>query len=144
MAILRLWSAWKHSHNKLDTFDFTWWYPEVLILSSLEVDFAIIAASMPIFWPTVVASWSDIFVTKEVHVTHHQRLDDSNTDFMEMNRTNSLKSTTSTEGLTRVVSQEHKTYHHDFDAELGRKTPTAGISQINVDTYQPKSHMQWT
>ena len=141
MAVLRLWSAWRHSHNKLDTFDFTWWYPEVLILSCLEIDFAIMAASMPIFWPTVLASWSGIFVTKEVHVTHHQRFDESNADFMEMNRSNSLKSMASTEGLTTVLSQEHKNYQSNFDAEMGKGSHT-GISQVNP--YPQKSRSRWT
>lgn len=29
MAVLRLWSTFKHSENALKSFDFTWWYPEV-------------------------------------------------------------------------------------------------------------------
>ncbi|KAL6710174.1 hypothetical protein ACN47E_009965 [Coniothyrium glycines] len=106
MAVLRLWSTLKHSQSAIQSFDFTFWYPEVLIISCLEVDFAIMSASMPIFWPTVIASWTDIFVTNEVRVTHHQRLDDDNRDNFEMNRTNSMKSTVSTSVLTNVASQD--------------------------------------
>jgi hypothetical protein len=29
MAILRLWSTFKHSSDAIRSFDFTWWYPEV-------------------------------------------------------------------------------------------------------------------
>ena len=29
MAVLRLWSTFKHSSNLIKSFDFTWWYPEV-------------------------------------------------------------------------------------------------------------------
>lgn len=29
MAILRLWSTFKHSSDTIKSFDFTWWYPEV-------------------------------------------------------------------------------------------------------------------
>lgn len=53
-----------------------------MIMSSLEIDFAIICASIPIFWPVIVSSLPQIFVTKEVRVTHHQRVPDgTNTDY---------------------------------------------------------------
>ncbi|UPX18907.1 uncharacterized protein EKO05_0009190 [Ascochyta rabiei] len=115
MAILRLWSTFKHSADAIKSFDFTWWYPEVLIISCLEVDFAIICASMPIFWPTVVANFNAIFVTKEVHITHQDRFQD-----FEMGRPTSLKSTASQEGLTKLPSGEQKSYYYnDFDTDAG-------------------------
>ncbi|KAJ4379649.1 hypothetical protein N0V86_004831 [Didymella sp. IMI 355093] len=115
MAILRLWGVFKHSSEAINAFDFSWWYPEVLIISCLEVDFAIICASMPIFWPTVVTNWNAIFVTKEVHVVHQDRFQD-----FEMGRPTSLKSTASQEGLTKFPSGEQKSYYYnDFGAEAG-------------------------
>ncbi|KAH9881821.1 hypothetical protein J1614_000992 [Plenodomus biglobosus] len=139
MAVLRLWSTFKHSVDMEQGFDFTWWYPEVLIISCLEVDFAIMCASMPIFWPTVVASLGQIFVTNEVRVTHHQRLVDDSRDNFEMGRSNSLKSNTSTQGLTRIGTGEHKPYYMDgFDA--GKK-PNPGLSQVEVQPYAQKSRM---
>jgi hypothetical protein len=66
---------------------------------------------MPIFWPTVVTNWNAIFVTKEVHVTHQDRVQD-----FEMGRPTSLKSTASQEGLTKLPSGEQKSYYYnDFD-----------------------------
>lgn len=116
MAVLRLWSTFKHSGEPLQGWDFTWWYPETLIFSCLEVDFAIICASMPIFWPTVVANFNAIFVTKEVHITHQDRVQD-----FEMGRATSLKSTSSQEGLTRLPSGEQKSYYYnDFDTSTGK------------------------
>ncbi|KAI4942274.1 hypothetical protein J4E91_010248 [Alternaria rosae] len=119
MAILRLWSTFKNSQSMTQSFDFTWWYPEVLIISCLEIDFAIMCASMPIFWPTVMASWTQIFVTNEVRVTHHERLDDSRDNF-ELVRNTSLKSTGSAEELARVTSEEQDAVYSGFDPETGK------------------------
>jgi hypothetical protein len=63
-----------------------------MILASLEIDFAIICASVPIFWPLIVNALPQIFVTKEVRVTHHQRLPDGTNTEYEMRRGSSLKS----------------------------------------------------
>ncbi|KAF2677194.1 hypothetical protein K458DRAFT_481444 [Lentithecium fluviatile CBS 122367] len=57
--------------------DFTWWAPLSILLSCLEIDLAITCASMPVFWPHFEKSVSAIFVTHEVHVTEHRRLDDT-------------------------------------------------------------------
>lgn len=65
---------------------------------------------MPIFWPTVVANFNAIFVTKEVHVTHTDRVQD-----FEMGRPTSLKSTASQEGLTKLASGENKAYYYFGD-----------------------------
>ncbi|KAF2129413.1 hypothetical protein P153DRAFT_356991 [Dothidotthia symphoricarpi CBS 119687] len=133
MAILRLWSIFKHS--KADGgMDFTWWYPEVLIFSCLEVDFAIMCASMPIFWPTVVASWSQIFVTKEVRVTHQLLDDDGSGDHYEMNRPSSFKSQHSQEGLTKQSS------YYEFDAESARNKDVR-VAQVEVRQATHRIHI---
>ncbi|KAH9874361.1 hypothetical protein IAQ61_003550 [Plenodomus lingam] len=132
MSILRLWTTFKHSRDTEQGFDFTWWYPQVLIISCLEVDFAIMCASMPIFWPTVIASFGQIFVTNEVRVTHHQRLVDNGGDNFEMDRSNSLKSSTSTQGLTHVGTSEQKPYYLDgFDP----KKNNSGVSEVQVQSH---------
>lgn len=96
MSIIRLWSAVDRKIGDPWSMDYTYWYPTTLIIASIEIDFAIICASIPIFWPVIVAALPQIFVTQEVHVTHHDRIDD-----FEMARPNSLKSYNSQEGLTR-------------------------------------------
>ncbi|KAH8728629.1 hypothetical protein GQ44DRAFT_747490 [Phaeosphaeriaceae sp. PMI808] len=120
MAFLRLWSGLKYN-NTITMFDFTWWLPEVIIFSSLEVDFAIICASMPIFWPTVMAAWTEIFVTQEVTVIHDRRslYIDSHSDELELDKTVSLKSHSSTDGLTISRSQETQPWFTKFDEESG-------------------------
>ncbi|KAF3003687.1 hypothetical protein E8E13_008735 [Curvularia kusanoi] len=127
MAVLRLWSTFKHNGEITKSFDFTWWYPEVLIISCLEIDFAIICASMPIFWPTVVANWNSIFVTKEVHVTHTDRVQD-----FEMGRPTSLKSTVSQEGLTKLPTADRKYYYFGddlHDPNMGAKSPALTVDE---------------
>jgi hypothetical protein len=89
MSILRLWTTFKRGSSTIKALDFTWWYPEVLIISCLEIDFAIMCASMPIFWPAVVANFNAIFITNEVHITHQDR-----TEF-EMGRPTSVQTSSS-------------------------------------------------
>jgi hypothetical protein len=111
MSILRLWTAVKHNPKDVKNVDFTWWYPLALIFSCLEVDFAIICASMPIFWPVFVASLPQIFVTKEVIVTHHQRLDDG-IGFDE--RQNIFMNNGCRDGLTGTMNQEEVDYNDQW------------------------------
>ncbi|PVI00608.1 hypothetical protein DM02DRAFT_562695 [Periconia macrospinosa] len=95
--------------------DFTWWAPKPLILSCLEIDLAIMVASMPVFWPVVESSFTAIFVTHEVQITEHRRLEDED-DVYELKegkdgkRKNSLKSNSgnSQEELTKQSSDERK------------------------------------
>ncbi|GAP83868.2 putative integral membrane protein [Rosellinia necatrix] len=53
--------------------DPTFYGPQSIVLAALEVDLASIVASVPVFWPLLTHSWGAIFVTQEVHVTHHHR-----------------------------------------------------------------------
>lgn len=86
---------------------------QVLIFSCLEVDFAIICASIPIFWPAVKAAWGNITVTKEVIVSSESRRDDANIDDFELDveRTVSLKSNKSTEGLVAGENMDGKSFY---------------------------------
>jgi hypothetical protein len=79
----------------------------MIILSCLEIDLAIICASMPIFWPIIEKSLASIFVSYEVDVTTEHVPDDYGLAY-ELEHTksagqHSLRSTsgTSMEGLTK-------------------------------------------
>jgi hypothetical protein len=79
----------------------------MIVLSCLEIDFAIICASMPIFWPIIERSLAAIFVSYEVDVTE-ERVHDGYGLAYELEHTksagqSSLRSCsgTSMEGLTR-------------------------------------------
>ncbi|KAF2872343.1 hypothetical protein BDV95DRAFT_380891 [Massariosphaeria phaeospora] len=112
-----IWRLYTISSSRAPThpyIDFTWWSPISIILSSLEIDLAIMCASIPIFWPVIEKSLAQIFVTREVRVTEHRRLDDEqglayeleHNHKMGMERSASLKSDggQSRESLTREVS----------------------------------------
>ncbi|KAJ4367768.1 hypothetical protein N0V86_009890 [Didymella sp. IMI 355093] len=115
MALLRLWSGLKYNNRGVMMYDYSYWLPEVLIFSCLEVDFAIISASIPIFWPAVKAAWNQITVTKEVIVTSESRYDDAHLNDLNMDveRTVSLKSEKSTEGLVCGENMAGKSFYVD-------------------------------
>ncbi|KAF1966066.1 hypothetical protein BU23DRAFT_603768 [Bimuria novae-zelandiae CBS 107.79] len=112
MSILRLWTAVRNDRGGASTMDFTWWYPLTMIMAALEIDFAIICASIPIFWPVIVASLPQIFVTQEVRVTHHERLPDGAHMEYELGRTYSVKSNggDSQENLTKIEGHAKTDY----------------------------------
>jgi len=51
------------------TLDITWYTPLPITLATLEIDVAVICASLPVFWPVLQDSMGAIFVTHEVKVT---------------------------------------------------------------------------
>ncbi|KAF2441746.1 hypothetical protein P171DRAFT_456729 [Karstenula rhodostoma CBS 690.94] len=71
-----IWRLYSIVNNRAATYpylDFTWWTPISTILSCVEIDLAIMCASMPIFWPVLQESIAAIFVTHEVQVTEQRR-----------------------------------------------------------------------
>ncbi|EMD86282.1 hypothetical protein COCC4DRAFT_31540 [Bipolaris maydis ATCC 48331] len=136
MSVLRLWAMFKHNKSSIQSFDYVWWYPEVIIISFIEVSFAIMCASMPIFWPTVVANWGHIFITNEVRVTSHERLDSVTQDQIELTRAGSLKSVDSTKGLTRVESEGNIPYDSGYLTQPGKNEL---FSTMHVEV-RPQSH----
>ncbi|KAL5395152.1 hypothetical protein PMIN04_008225 [Paraphaeosphaeria minitans] len=111
MAVLRLWSGLKYNHRGIIMYDYTFWLPEVQVFSCLEIDFAIMCASMPIFWPSVMAAWNQIYVTKEVIVTVSvERRYDSNKDDLEMAMASSVRSNESTEDMVTGHSTEGRPF----------------------------------
>ncbi|KAF1955829.1 hypothetical protein CC80DRAFT_79793 [Byssothecium circinans] len=143
MAIVRIWALTSHRGDDIDRLDFTWWYPLIMILSSIEIDFAIITASIPIFWPVIVASLPEIFVTHEVHITRHERLpeESSGAGDYEMDRPNSLKSNNSQEGLTWKQANSKTDYNDSFvvDHVMGKVQDNTKV-EIQV---QPAKNGQW-
>ncbi|KAF2642350.1 hypothetical protein P280DRAFT_467718 [Massarina eburnea CBS 473.64] len=110
-SIWRLYSIVLNRAATLPYIDFTWWAPITLILSCLEINLAIMCASMPVFWPHIEKSFTAIFVTREVHVTEHRRLDDEyelENGKSGTKRNGSMKSESgnSRESLTREISRD--------------------------------------
>ena len=76
-SVWRLATIVEHEAGWEPEMDFTWYGPISIILASLEVDVAILAASVPVFWPVIESSFPGIFVTREVHVTSQRCLGDN-------------------------------------------------------------------
>ncbi|KAJ4404467.1 hypothetical protein N0V82_010483, partial [Gnomoniopsis sp. IMI 355080] len=69
----------EHKATTTPTFDPTWYGPESIILSVLEVDIATIAASLPVFWPYLRRNIDRIMITHEIEVKvteHFTQIDD--------------------------------------------------------------------
>ncbi|KAI0016643.1 hypothetical protein F4780DRAFT_669889 [Xylariomycetidae sp. FL0641] len=73
LSIWRLHSIITHKATTYPVLDPTWYGPTSIVLAAMEVDLASICASIPIFWPIITHNIGKIFVTQEVHVTHHHR-----------------------------------------------------------------------
>lgn len=93
MVFTSIWRLYTIVLNRAGThpyIDFTWWPPISILLSCIEIDLAIMCASMPIFWPILEKSISAIFITREIHVTEHRRIDEHGLAF-ELEHTTRLK-----------------------------------------------------
>jgi hypothetical protein len=97
---LRLWVVVEDTDTPLKNADYLWWYPAIMLISSLELNFALITASVPVFHGYFVKYLAAIFVTREVIVQRHERMSNSGPDY-EMERPSSWKSNNSEERLTR-------------------------------------------
>jgi hypothetical protein len=117
----------------------------MIVLSCLEVDLAIICASMPIFWPIIEKSLSAIFVSYEVQVVE-ERVDEYGLAYelehmKSRGKSGSIKSSgTSTQELTNEDEDVHARkpgFTVGFDP-LNEEAKGAGLS-TNVETrVQPK------
>lgn len=100
-----------------------------MILSALEVDFAIICASIPIFWPVIISKMPQIFVTQEVHVTRAARSPINNNVEYELSGAYSLKSNGSEENLTHLQTPARNYYKdpHVMDHVTGKLESTTQV-----------------
>jgi hypothetical protein len=99
----------------------------MILLSCLEIDLAIICASMPVFWPVFERGLASIFVSYEIKVSEeHVRNEDYGLAYeLEHTKSKGQESTrsgsgTSMEGLTR-------------DEEDGGKMPKFSIGPDPLD-----------
>ncbi|KAL0930378.1 uncharacterized protein CTRU02_214453 [Colletotrichum truncatum] len=77
ISVVRLVTLIQHRAATYPTLDFTWYAPISIVLSCIEVDLAMVASSVPIFWPVLRRFRDGIFVTKEIEVTRETRRLDS-------------------------------------------------------------------
>jgi hypothetical protein len=103
-----------------------------VLITCLEVDFAIICASIPIFWPAVKAAWNQITVTKEVIVISESRYEDVHPDNLELGaeRTVSLNSKISTEGLVAGENMDGKSSYIDARSAQSKTLRMPLVAQV--------------
>jgi len=90
--------------------DPTWFTPIYVILSSIEIDLAIICASIPIFWPIIEQSLAAIFVSYAVEIVEQCVEEHELTCKLEYTNTReSVRSSdASTEELIQALSSDTK------------------------------------
>lgn len=75
IALARLASVIMTRAGTYPTLDPSFYGTTQLVLTSLEVSLAIIAASLPVFWPMIKFGWGDIFVTTVITVQRQDEKD---------------------------------------------------------------------
>ena len=126
ISVGRLYSIVEHSAGLSPYPDFTWWTPISIILSCLEIDLAIVCASMPIFWPVIQKSLSAIFVSHEIQVVE-TRIDDHGLAYeLEHTKTRGHQSLRSSSGTS--------THELTNDPEDGYKDGySVGIDPLSIE-----------
>ncbi|KAF2849048.1 hypothetical protein T440DRAFT_453542 [Plenodomus tracheiphilus IPT5] len=107
--------------------DFTWWSPTMIILSCLEIDLAIICASMPIFWPVLEKSLSAIFVSYEVQIVEERVGDDYGLAYELEHRKTADGSVKSSGTSTHELTEDG---HNDGDM---RREYTVGFDPLSEE-----------
>ncbi|KJR88177.1 uncharacterized protein SPSK_07806 [Sporothrix schenckii 1099-18] len=86
-ALVNVFAAWRlalligSGGSVLETYvDSTFYAPDTVLLSSLEVNLASICASVPIFWPVLRQQVFRILVTREVEIVRDERPGDDASD----------------------------------------------------------------
>ncbi|KAK8023573.1 hypothetical protein PG993_011639 [Apiospora rasikravindrae] len=75
ISIWRVASMVEHRAATFPTFDPTWYGPISIELATLEVNFASICASIPVFWPVLTARLDKVFVTREIKIERIHRFE---------------------------------------------------------------------
>lgn len=74
VCVWRLVTIIQHKAATYPTFDPSWYGCESFVLAAVEIDMAVVCATVPVFWPVLQSTGFQIFITKEVKVTSENRL----------------------------------------------------------------------
>ncbi|KAH8651126.1 hypothetical protein BX600DRAFT_516720 [Xylariales sp. PMI_506] len=149
-GIVNVLSIWKtisivqHHATMYPTFDPTWYGPITILLGTLEVDTAIICASVPVFWPTLSSKLNAIFVTKEVTIhrmnrsSHFDEAFELGGRYRQQASLNHLSRsrTTSQSTLGLIESLEHdigKDKHYRDKYILGQVDPLNNTTAVETE-----------
>lgn len=115
LSAVRLFCLTINRAGTYPVFDPSWYAPPIFIFSSLEVETAILCASIPIFWPIFKGlSRNKIFVTHEVEVRTERR--NTHIEERELGYPSSSEGSSSTTELARHESEEQRYYKDSYVA----------------------------
>jgi hypothetical protein len=133
-AALRLAETIRHKAMSYPTFDHPWYAPALCILGMLEVNFACIGASVPVFWPVFRNRLEGIFVTQEINVSVAPR----NSSDRQLRRLESLHSQDDSDGTKRLWRERSrdvdKSDHYKDSYVLDQVDPLRAKTTLAVDT----------
>ena len=133
-AVLRLVETVRHKAMSYPTFDHPWYAPALCILGMLEVNFACIGASIPVFWPVFKNRIEAIFVTREINVSVAAR----NSSDMQLRRLESLHSQDGSDGAKRLWREGSrdgaKSNHYKDSYVIDQVDPLRPKTTLVVDT----------
>lgn len=124
-SVVRFGSLVQHKATTSPTFDPTWYGPESIILSVLEVDIATIVASLPVFWPYLRRNIDKIMITHEIEVkvTEHFTQIDDQTDELGREQTSVVRQCES----NRSAEQHHHKACAPWDERSETVSGAAGL-----------------
>jgi hypothetical protein len=103
------------------------------MLGMLEVNFACIGASVPVFWPMVVAQFDNIMVTREINVS----VTDRHSEHIQLQRSQSLYSNDGSEAsrrLFREASTNERASHYKDEYVMEHVDPLRKKSAMAVES----------
>lgn len=99
----------------------------MIILTCLEIDLAIICASMPIFWPVLEKSFSAIFVSYEVQIVEERNENYGLAYELEHRKC-------ATEGSLKSSSTStHELTENGDDEDVARRGFTVGVDPLSEE-----------
>ncbi|KAK8109429.1 hypothetical protein PG999_007566 [Apiospora kogelbergensis] len=155
ISIWRVKSIVDHRAATFPTFDPTWYGPISIELATLEVNFASICASIPVFWPVLTARLDKVFVTREIKIERIHRFeavdedrcadDDKYGDDIELQRTRTADSRTDDFGGHGQIhyhpheSSNNSNSHNNNNNPHSRSTSQTSLQQTqsNKQRYGP-------
>ncbi|KAF1849755.1 uncharacterized protein K460DRAFT_390421 [Cucurbitaria berberidis CBS 394.84] len=124
-SVWRLYSIVAHRAATYPYLDITWFSPTMVILTCIEINLALICASMPIFWPVIEKSFASILVSYELEIVE-ERVDDHGLAYELEHMRDREGSVKSSATSTRELTQ-----HDDEDGDMARKVYTVGLDPLS-------------
>ncbi|KAF3761577.1 hypothetical protein M406DRAFT_323931 [Cryphonectria parasitica EP155] len=122
VSLIRLVQIIQSRGGTYPNLDPTWYLCSPIVLSSLEVSLAIVAASLPVFWPVLKHNCGHIFVTTEITVTQEDsQARDHKTAWEEMHPWSAGPDPESQTGTGSISPQRKRSTETDRETLIGSR-----------------------